>query len=190
MNGIDDYEILAGLKNRDKKLVKFLYTNSYKQIKKFILSYGGSEADAQDVFQEIVMVLYLKSKEKGFRLSSSLNTYLFGIGKNIWFRKYKREQIYSKNEDLKHYADDDDLIEKINEAEIRNLIIQYLNTLKEECKKMMRLILEGKSLEEVQIEMNYNSIQYTKNRKLHCKTLLMEKIMSDPNFKNYYDEQN
>lgn len=71
----------------DQKLIELLQSNKtdkafanlykgYPKVEKLILSKGGTKADAQDVFQEALIVLYRKVTSTKFELTSQLSTYL------------------------------------------------------------------------------------------------------------------
>lgn len=187
MDDLEDHEILIGIKNRDERAVNYLYTKSFVSVGKLINSNGGCDDDARDIFQECLMVLYLKVRDTDFKLTSSLNTYIYAIAKNLWYRKFKKTAVYEFNIEAEQLEDQEDILYRIHEKEKKEYLYTKLNELKDECKRLLSLVLEGKSNEELQNKMKYNSIQYTKNRKLHCKNKLIKNILKDPEFKHLYN---
>ncbi len=80
-----DKEIIDLLKADDiRKSVKGLYS-FYPGIRKFIAANKGSREDAEDIFQEVLLIVHQQLKQPDFILSSSLKTYSFGIAKNLWY---------------------------------------------------------------------------------------------------------
>ena len=54
---------------------------------------GGDDADALDVFQESVVILYLNCQQKKYepRTDSRMGTYLYGIGRNVWRARLRKD---------------------------------------------------------------------------------------------------
>jgi RNA polymerase sigma factor (sigma-70 family) len=55
-----------------------------------VLRNSGTKADARDLFQDTLVVLWQQSAREGFVLTSSLNTYLMGISRNLWLKQLAR----------------------------------------------------------------------------------------------------
>ncbi|MDT9323978.1 MAG: sigma-70 family RNA polymerase sigma factor, partial [Limnospira sp. PMC 1290.21] len=58
----------------------------------FIQKYGANEQDAEDVFQDAIIHLIVNIQNQRYQAKSSLRTYLFSIGKYIWFNKLKKDK--------------------------------------------------------------------------------------------------
>ena len=76
-------EILDGLRNRDTNVLDFIYNNYFQQIKVFINKNSGTDEDAQDVYQDAVLVIYQKIKNDNLTLNCSFNTYALTVFKFI-----------------------------------------------------------------------------------------------------------
>ena len=69
MKRLSDQEILAGLRKRDNRVLQFIYKNSFNPVKQLVLHNAGSENDAEDIFQEALIVIFKKLRdEPGFEL--------------------------------------------------------------------------------------------------------------------------
>ncbi len=89
MKQIPDKELLLRLKAGDQEAFKFLYGSYFPYVTFFVLKNKGSQHDAEDVFQETMLVLLKKVDDPEFALHASLKTYLYAIAKNIWLKKIR-----------------------------------------------------------------------------------------------------
>ena len=58
------------------------YRLYYPMVKKLVVEKGGTKEDAEDVFQETLIVLIEKKRNKEFNLTSKESTYVYGIALN------------------------------------------------------------------------------------------------------------
>ena len=63
MKRLSDEEILAGLRKRDNRILQYIYKNSFTPVKQLVLHNAGSENDAEDIFQEALIVIFKKLRE-------------------------------------------------------------------------------------------------------------------------------
>ena len=123
-----DTEMLAGLKSRNEKILKAYYKLFYSGIRHFVLKNSGSEEDARDLFQDVILVLFQKVRKDSFLLTCSLSTYLFSVSRLLWFKELsKRKHISATSFILEDYADiDKDIQEKTEQLN------QLINQIKDE----------------------------------------------------------
>jgi RNA polymerase sigma factor (sigma-70 family) len=84
-----DIILLEKLKHNDNFSFKQLYSKYFTSIAQYITNNNGSIADAEDIFQEAMLVLLNKIKDPNFILTASLQTYFFAIVKNLWLKKLR-----------------------------------------------------------------------------------------------------
>lgn len=99
-------KVLFEANERDR--FKNWYRLYYPMVKRLVIDNGGSKEDAEDVFQEMLIVLIEKTRNKDFSLTSKESTYIYSIAQNKW-RDYSRK----KNKSFPISADID-----LNELEI------------------------------------------------------------------------
>jgi RNA polymerase sigma factor (sigma-70 family) len=90
------------------KAILFLYQQYSESTSSFIMGYGGSRQDAEDVFQETVVSFIDVVKKGKFRMEASIKTFLVSVAKNIWLNEMKkrersgaREKLYETGRDQK-----------------------------------------------------------------------------------------
>lgn len=168
---MSDAEIIDHIKRKlYDKPIKILY-KYFPVVKSFILSNSGNRSDAEDIFQEALIILFNKINSDHFELSSSLNTFLFGISKNLWheqLRKNKKEISISidgcnepnTDEDLGFY------IEENAKAKKAFLAFEQLG---EKCKLLLNLFYYKKmSMVDIAKKLGFNSEAVAKNQKYRC----------------------
>lgn len=89
MNYTSDVSLLEQLKTEENTSFKQLYSLYYPSIASYVLQNNGSSEDAEDIFQEAVIVLLQKVRQPDFVLTSSLKTYLYAIAKNSWLKRLR-----------------------------------------------------------------------------------------------------
>lgn len=76
----------------EKKIKEtFVFNETYSQyfpmVKRFVLKNNGTITDAEDIFQETMIVLLEKLRQDNFVLTATLKTYVMAIAKNLWLKK-------------------------------------------------------------------------------------------------------
>lgn len=173
----DEY-LIEGIKLRDNAVFEHIIKLNYRPVKHFVLLNNGSDEDASDIFQEALIVLYRKVKENNFKLTSSLNTFLYSIAKLLWLKELsKKSKNASLSEDLNYLADNSDNIsELIDYNERINLYRQKYEELSDDCKKVLQMFLMKIPIAEITKIMGYSSEQHTRNRRYRCKESLIKRI--------------
>jgi len=72
------------------RAIQFIYRQHAEAISSFIRHYGGSEQDADDIFQEAVVAFIDVVRNGKFRMESNVRTFLASIAKNRWFNELKK----------------------------------------------------------------------------------------------------
>ncbi|MGV3560381.1 RNA polymerase sigma factor [Larkinella arboricola] len=99
MNCICDHNLLELLRLGDTSAYEWVYKKYYPTVARFIQRNNGNEGDAEDIFQESVILLHQKVTAPGFQLTSTLKTFLFSIARNLWLKKLRDEKIVTIPED-------------------------------------------------------------------------------------------
>lgn len=179
-------EILDGLRNRDTNVLDFIYKNFFQQIKVFINKNSGTDEDAQDIYQDAVMVIYQKIKNDNLTLNCSFNTYLYSVCRLLWLKqleKRKKSLEYAEDSDMLIDIDDNDILKFYNSNERYIIYQDHFKRLSQNCQKILELYMAKIQLKEIANILGYKNDQYVKKRKYQCKEKLVNSIKSDPRFK-------
>ncbi len=166
---MEDEKILAGIQQNEAAAFKILYKFYYPVVRSFVLKNNGSEADAEDVFQETMIVLLRKVPKDDFELTSSLKTYIFSIASNIWLKKLRdvsRQANVLINEVAEEQSAKD--IEAI-EAQKQSLLHKALASITNHCLTLIyQVFYTDKRREEIMAEMRYKNPHTFNNQKYKC----------------------
>ncbi len=184
-----DEGILEGILLRDNDVINYVYKVYYPSINFFITSNSGIEEDVEDIFQESLIIIYRKLKEKNLKLvNCSFKTYLYSVCRNLWLkelekRRNRKESIIADSED---FIDVNEGISDVQDENERYKLYQvYFEKLGDDCKKVLKLFLDKVSLREIAKIMGYGSEKYAKKRKYQCKEMLVNMIKNDTNYKDF-----
>lgn len=118
----DDLELVRQLAKGNESAFACLYERYQAPIYRFVLHMSGNAASAEEITQEVFMVVIGKPKaydpEKG-----TLAGYLFGIARNLMWRSIQQSAHdvpfveESAEEDASAFANDADLLEDLSQAE-------------------------------------------------------------------------
>lgn len=179
-----DTELLEGLASGNRAAVASLYKLYHAVLTKWILSRGGMEADADDIFQEALVVLYEKAKSPEFCLTCKLSTYLFAVSKRLWYKKMERASNYytltTDGDEEKDYGSyDDDLHQHLEKEEQYLQLSKALAQLGEPCSSLLKAFYEEKkNMQEIAETFRYTNAENAKTQKYKCLTRLRKIFFS------------
>ncbi len=187
-----DEAIIEGLRLRSDYIIKYIYQELFPMILFLVTKNNGSEEDAEDVFQDSLIIVFKKIKANEFDLSCSFRTYLYSVSRNLWLQKLsKRKQFSREFSDVETYITMTDyaLSEKNqDELEKFRLYQQHFLTLNDDCQKVLLLFLKKVSLKDIAVEMGYKTEKYAKTRKYLCKEELKKRIINDPKCQKFLSD--
>lgn len=181
-----DTKYIDALKSGDKRGIREIYDKFFPGIQSLITRHGGNAEDAQDIFQDSLIVIFEKLRMNSFQLSSSFYTLLYGICRNLWgnrLQKRSRTDV-SLSDDLTVPVGDD-LRDLIHQEEKRQIFWHAFKKLGKDCQQLLQLFFEKTSMEEIATIMGYASEGYAKKRKFHCKSQLVLLVQQDPMYHDY-----
>jgi RNA polymerase sigma factor (sigma-70 family) len=110
MHPISDNALLDKLKSEDNASFEVLYKFYFPSIATHITHNFGSTEDAEDIFQEAIIVLLQKIRQTDFVLASFLKTYLFAIAKNLWLKRLRDNKLIPID-NFEKYKDQSEIVE-------------------------------------------------------------------------------
>ncbi|MFA8449363.1 MAG: RNA polymerase sigma factor [Bacteroidales bacterium] len=180
-------EILNGIRTSDRGTLNYIYKKYYKSIKRYIIQNSGSEDDANDIFQDGVMVIYQKIKKNELtELHCAFHTYLFSVCRFLWLQNLNKKEVKvdTDNHQIQESLSVEPDLKILTEETSRyDLYRKHFTQLNKECQKILNLFLQKTPQKKVAEMMGYKSVDYAKRKKYLCKEKLVEKIKRDPNFK-------
>ncbi len=171
-----------GLKTRNSSIIERIYSDFFDRINNALQKYNLSRNEMQDVFQDALIIIYRKSKDEGFELTSQFYTFLYGVCQNI-IRNKKRKHSESKVTSLEDKTLN---LEWTNDSlemtEQYRLYREKFKLLGEDCRKLLTMFFNGIKMKEIQQKMNFGSESYVKKKKFKCKEKLVNMIKEDSSY--------
>ena len=188
MTAHHDQQYIQALLDNDSLLLKELYDKYSGKIKNMVLKNNGTESDAADIFQDALLDIYQRAKNKGFVLTCPLDAYLYLICKNKWINKLNKKANSGVTFlDTEGYNHTEDVFKNTailqNQHERGILLSQKFKELGEGCRELLELSWTGISMMQV-AEKLQNSYSYIKKKKSECMGKLIALVKKSPEFSN------
>jgi len=184
-------QVLSDIRSENKivrnKALRLLYKKFYPMILSFIKQNSGGAKDAEDVFQDSMIVLYRSIRSDKFRGESALSTYLFAIARNIWLRKLQKTQHFVNAEDAQFESLPDKLVK--GDDKITTLIQQMITQIGGHCKEILtQYYFDNCSLKEISNNLGYKNERSVRSRKYNCLQRIIEFLQANPSLKKALKE--
>jgi len=181
-----DHKYIEALQNNDSLLIEEIYRRYADRIKYLVLKNNGTETDAADLFQDVLIELHRKATQKQFTLTCPFDAFLYLVCRNRWINELhkrkgksvtiKGDEGFNLNEDV--FENHERLL--VQEKR-RTLIEEKLAELGEGCRNLLTLAWSGKPLLEVAETLNF-SYAYVRKKKTECMSKLISLVKEAPGF--------
>jgi len=170
---------ITTLRTGDPVAYQVIYEGYRDAFIAFASKYDVDQDAIVDIYQESMIALYenvMKGKVTAF--SSSIKTYLFGIGK---FKLYEQLRAQKKLVLVDDFQDTEALVEVEPTVltDRQKALKEHFKTLGERCRNILELFyLQGFKIKEIMIAANYENENTVKAQKSRC--LKQLKTMMNP----------
>lgn len=179
-----DVELINSIKtsNNLNSAIAFIYQEHFEYLSSLIINNSGTEQDAQDILQEVIVGFIDVVQLGKFRGDSSVKTFLHSMTRNSWLNELKkrnrserRDKIFEINR-----LEDNTGSETYEQRESKKQLLAVFDTLGEGCKKILTLFyFEDLSMKEILVQTNYENEQVVRNKKHKCFKELVSRIKQD-----------
>jgi RNA polymerase sigma factor (sigma-70 family) len=178
-----DKEIIEAIRTgTNDKALKMLYQQVFPLIKKYICSNSGFLADAEDVFQDALVIFYKYIKTGKYNAKYEVASFIFTVGKNIWINKVKKESRNIRLEKSFEMPDTDNVMDDLITKEREKIVADAMSKLGPRCQELLILSnFEKLSMKEIAAKMGFENEDAAKTRKYKCMQRLMAIVKNDPN---------
>ncbi|HNL66317.1 MAG TPA: sigma-70 family RNA polymerase sigma factor [Ferruginibacter sp.] len=186
MNPHPDHKYIEALAKNDSVLIEEIYRRYSAGIRRMVLKNSGSESDAADLFQEVLVELHRKAISQQFVLTCPFEAFLHLVCRNRWINElHKRKGITVTIDDdrgLDLSGDAATNYELLCKQENRRTLVQEkLAGLGDGCRDLLSLSWSGKPMQEVARLLNF-SYAYVRKKKTECMAKLINLVKNDPGY--------
>jgi len=180
-------QIIEGVKNRDNKVLSFIYKEIFPAVRFYVISNSGNQDDAKDVFQESIIIAYKQISENSIDIQTSFDAYLYGMARLIWLKILRNRKIHEKNiPEIIESGSNENPAEKLIDDELEmRLFRKHFLKLGEECQRVLKMTFDNIPYDKIAGEMGYKSEKIVRNKKYKCKEALIKMIKEDPDYKEF-----
>lgn len=182
-----DQMYIDGLAANDSVIIESIYKKFVPKVIFFVLNNSGNKDQAQDIVQEVMILLFNQAKAQTLQLTCPFDAYFFLLCKRKWLNEFKKisnkgvtihEDAVSINESaLELIAQTEEFDEK------QQLFDSMFQKLGDKCQELLKLSFTIKSLEEVAEKLNV-TYGYVRKKKSLCIGQLTEWIQEAKIFKS------
>lgn len=176
-------DLFNGILGQNKNALKYLYSTFYPKVAAMIRNQGGREDDANDIFQEAIIIFYRKAKKGQLDSNYAVLPYLMSTCRLIWLKMLQNRQ--KDKEALPMVEDGEEespLYMEFLESKRKELFYEHFKKLSEECQKTLSAFFKGMSFSQMADELGLSSEEFARRKKYLCKEYLVKSIKSDPKF--------
>lgn len=181
-----DQLYIEGLVNNDSIIINSIYKKFVPKIINYIKNNSGDQDQAQDIVQEIMILLFNQAKSNKLQLTCPFDAYFFLLCKRKWINELKKtsnnkvtifDNLVSNNESALQIVKQTEIFE-----EQQNLFNEMFVKLGDKCQELLKLSFSIKSLEEVAEKLNV-TYGYVRKKKSICTGQLTEMIQESNRYK-------
>lgn len=161
---------MSDLETQNDLAFEKLYKDNFVKISRFVQNNSGHPADAEDLFQDAMMVLLVKLRQDHFKLTVSINTYLYAICKNLWFKILRDRSFQLSLNDIKRRDFQNSISDSINdEKSYLKKLTGYLLQITEHCNRLIHdIFFNEKAIAQIQEKYGYSTRHNAQNQKYKC----------------------
>lgn len=166
-----DQEIIQLIRtDKSDKALSALYRH-FPMMQKMVRTGGGNIQDAEDVFQEALIILCRRINETDFTLTAQLSTYLFSVCRFLWKDELKKRRpgVPYDSDTAPGGFEEQALSEEVEKEKRIKLAAKVLDDLGDRCRDLLLLFYDNRlKLHDIASRMGYSSGNTAKNQKYKC----------------------
>lgn len=169
MQTISENTLLDKLKSEDGSSFELLYKSYFPYVASYVKQNLGNNEDAEDIFQEAIIVLLQKVRQPDFILTSSLKTFLYAVAKNLWLKRLRDNKIKIEDTELTltNYATETFELEP--EKSIEEKVENWLLKITRNCQNILKaLFFYEVPMDHLMAKMGWKNKHTASNQKHKC----------------------
>ncbi|GAA3522427.1 hypothetical protein GCM10022393_41270 [Aquimarina addita] len=182
MSRKNEDKILEGIRTGDVVITQAFYEYNLIYVRRYILQNMGNHQDVEDIVQEALVVLYQKLVTGTLEIQASIQTYFYGVCRNLWRSRLRTKEKLIVNDALivnKENAIDVSMTEKEEREEQEAIFYKHLLRLSTSDRELLTLFFKGKNTKEITGITGYAE-NYVRKKKFIAKKKLLGMIEKDP----------
>lgn len=178
------HSLKQAFRKDSEAIFKQLYLMAFPKVARMVKSKGGSLSDAQDIFQDALLIFYEKTMQDNLEIKVSAEAYLLGISKHLWNRKFSHHwphvSLTAIDKQIQIPAD-------YFQPQPKSFKLwRFIEKAGEKCLKLLKAFYyQNLTMQEIADEFSYSSVRSATVQKYKC----MEKVRTAVKEKNLSYEE-
>jgi len=181
MSDYTDQEIVDSLKNRENHVVAFIAKRFMPMISYLIKELRADFLEADDLFQDALMIIIKKIDSGEFILTAKFSTYLYAVCKHLIEYHLKRRDVqirYLTVQDKEKYQEED--FSEVYDENLNHKLYQYyFNKLGMNCQEVLKMYWLDVPMKEIADKLG-STEGFIRKKKHECKKKLLELVLLNP----------
>ncbi len=169
-----DLQILEMLRSGnlqdENKAIREMYQRNLSRIQSYTERNSGNAHDAEELLQDAIVVLVKNSRKEEFKLTAKIDTYLYSVVRNLWYKHLRKLSSKATHVDV-----DSEFIQlevppqDVSFGNERSPMYYAILKLGEVCQNILRMYyFEEKGIPVIMERLEYKNEQVVRNKKSLC----------------------
>jgi len=170
-----------------EKVFTALYQSAFPLIARYVSKMGGSLEEAKDVFHDALVAYYEKTRTGPLALQYSDKSYLFGIAKHLWHKRY--HTLANTGTSSQYFPEAETFLQDDMESDAPSTsrLLQLLHTAGHKCMQLLKAFYYDKhTMKTLAGKFGFSSEHSATVQKFKClekvKNTVKEKALSYADF--------
>lgn len=186
----EDQKYIDGLAQNNTFVIQAIYEKFVPKVIGYVCKNSGGKEQAEDLVQEVLLVIYDQAITKNFQLTCPFDAYFFLLCKRKWLNILKKSSLQEVTINEEIVSIDEPIQEMILETETfetkQSLYDKMFQKLGSVCKELLTKSFELSSMEDVAKALNV-TYGYARKKKSLCIGQLTKMIQESPVYQNLKD---
>lgn len=181
-------ELFEALRTETPAAFEHVYRQYYRMAAAYVTQNGGSDDDAQDVFQETLVALVKNLRKPDFALQAKLSTYLYAVARKIWLYRRRGQTANTpiENQTVAQQIPDltDEILSEKTAHEQKHLLMaRIFAQIGADCRELLRrYYYEDTPLKDIAHIMGFTEA-FVRVKKNRCMNDFRNRVSEDPEFR-------
>lgn len=179
LNSLAEKELMSGLRSGEQQAFDYIFHDFYPSLCYFANRLIEDRPIAEEIVQDALFTVW--QKQADFYSLQSLKAFLYISTRNACYNHIKREKLKIIREQamtMLYEPDEETVLHTIIETEIFQELHQAIDTLPEQCRKIMSMIVEGQKPKDIAAELGI-TVSTVNNQKMRGISLLKDKLSGE-----------
>lgn len=154
--------------------------NKWPDVKRYLKSKGCKSADAEDIFQEALLIFARKLKDPEFELTVESFHYVKSTCKFIWYNQSRKESKHRQTELHENFSEEEDEDWILKELKLKS-IEDALSQIGKQCQQILKMFYGlGLNMVEIAKKVGLRNDKVAKAQKYRCINKVKEIVLNEP----------